>query len=56
MESREDGRGFCLKDGCVSGESSFASVKKGMLVENGNAIPYFVIDFGAVGENSKGFR
>ena len=56
MESSEDGGGFCLKDGCVPGEPSFASVEKGMLVEDGNAISYFVIDFGAVGENSKGLR
>ncbi len=41
MESSEDGGGFCLKDGCVLGESSFASVEKGMLVEN--ATPYPIL-------------
>jgi hypothetical protein len=45
VEGSEDGGGFCLKDGCMHGESSFASVEKGMLVKNGNAISYFVVDF-----------
>ena len=56
MGSSEDGGGFGLKDGCVHGGSSFASVEKGMLVKNGNTISYFVMDFGAVSENSKGLR
>jgi hypothetical protein len=56
VESSEDGGGFCLKDGCVHGGSSFASVEKCMLVKNGNAISYFVMVFGAVSGNSKGLR
>ncbi len=53
-ESGKDGGGFCLINGGMVGELPFAGVEKGLLVVDCDTIAYFVVEFGAVGENSKG--